>query len=203
MSGPTALIIGTSSGIGKGLLKLLSRSHYTIGSSHTKSGSNIISLDLCKKNTISTFINKLKKKLLSRKIDVLILNSGVSYPTSILHAKDEEIEMSFSLNTTNQIILVRELIPYLNDGSKIIYINSKSSIITLPFLGIYAASKSANLSIAEALRIELSPFKISVSSICLGNTKTAMWINNFKKSASIIHQNSSYKPQITKPLIWV
>lgn len=200
MPKPVALIIGVSSGIGKSLSIALEKSFQVFAGSHSINGENVIHIDLEQTNTIDSFIIDLIEKLNENRIDLLIMNSGVSLPTSILHSTDEEIIKSFSINTINQIILVRQLIPHLNKNSKIIYINSKSGKITFPFLGIYSATKSANIAIAEALRFELSPFNIQVSSICLGNTRTGIWQNNFDQEDQIIQKNSSYRLNVKQAL---
>ena len=53
--------------------------------------------------------------------------------------------------------------------------SSVSGLIALPGSGAYSASKYAVESLADALRIELSPWRIPVSLIEPGPTRTDMW----------------------------
>ena len=53
--------------------------------------------------------------------------------------------------------------------------SSVSGLITLPGTGAYSASKYAIESLADALRMELRPWRIPVSLIEPGPTRTDMW----------------------------
>jgi len=194
-----AVIIGTSTGIGKELVSTLKKDKKfnLIQVSHHKHN-DYEYVDLTKRNSITSFINKLKEGHLE--IDLLVLNSGIASANSILHSRDEEINSCFQINTINQIILIREITPLLRSGAKLILINSKSALVTLPFLGVYAATKKANLAIAEALNFELKPLGIDVISIFLGNTKTSMWSSKLENKEEIISINKTYKLQVINAL---
>jgi short-subunit dehydrogenase len=57
----------------------------------------------------------------------------------------------------------------------VVFMSSVSGLITLPATGAYSASKYALESLADALRIELRPWRIPVSLIEPGPTRTDMW----------------------------
>ena len=52
---------------------------------------------------------------------------------------------------------------------------SSSGLLALPCLSTYAASKFALEAITDSLRVELSPFGISVTIIEAGNVETPIW----------------------------
>jgi short-subunit dehydrogenase len=56
--------------------------------------------------------------------------------------------------------------------AQIVIVSSVAARRGVPFLGPYAATKAAQLSIAEALRIELRPYRIAVTSVHPIVTKT-------------------------------
>lgn len=58
-----------------------------------------------------------------------------------------------------------------------IFMSSVSGLITLPGTGAYSASKYAIESLADALRMERRPWRIPVSLIEPGPTRTDMWGN--------------------------
>jgi short-subunit dehydrogenase len=132
------------------------------------------------------------------KVDLLILNAGITAPSAIACSTDQQIDEIFQVNMIQQIRLLRHLVPLMNRRSRILQISSKSTLVALPFMGFYAASKAAFLSVMEALRLELQPQDIAVSSIILGNVSTDMWHKTIETFPSIIKHNSMYHGQITR-----
>ena len=193
-----AIIIGSSSGIGKALSSRLKDENYDIISASHKTKDSLKYVDLTNRKSIYQFVSNLIDNRKGIKIDLLILNSGVASSSAIVNTIEHELDKSFQINTVNQIILIKHISPLLEKQSKIIFINSKSALLTLPFLGVYAATKKANLAIADALRYELSSFSISVICTFIGNTKTKMWTDKFESISEIINNNKYYNRQITQ-----
>ena len=194
-----AVIIGTSTGIGKELSNTIAEDtkYNLIKASHHKHNGYEY-LDLTKRKSIALFANRLKENNIE--IDLLVLNSGIASANAIRHTNDEQLDNCFQINTINQILLIREITPLLKRGAKVVFINSKSALVTLPFLGVYAATKKANLAIAEVLEFEFKPLGVDVISIFLGNTKTKMWSLKLKSQTEITTTNYTYEKQIVNAL---
>jgi len=201
MSKKHVIIIGSSSGIGKSLAKTLKqKTNYKVICGSHMIGDKFMFVDLTKRESIFKFISNLKKVLKDEKIDLLVLNSGIASSSALIRTNDYDLDKSFEINTINQVVLLREIADLLKSNSKVLFINSKSALITLPFLGIYAATKKANLAIADALRFELSRLKVKVVSVFIGNTKTKMWTDKFIIADEIIERNDGYKEQMETAL---
>jgi NAD(P)-dependent dehydrogenase (short-subunit alcohol dehydrogenase family) len=63
---------------------------------------------------------------------------------------------------------------YQADGSAIVYLSSAAAFKTKPALAMYAATKGALISLAQALSLELASQKIRVNCVCPGLVKTDM-----------------------------
>jgi NAD(P)-dependent dehydrogenase (short-subunit alcohol dehydrogenase family) len=60
-------------------------------------------------------------------------------------------------------------------GGRIVFISSVNGRLSMPLIGAYAASKFALEAAADALRMELSPWKIRVVIVEPAQTDTDMW----------------------------
>jgi short-subunit dehydrogenase len=80
------------------------------------------------------------------------------------------------VNVTAQIGVTQVMLPKLRQGhGRVVFMSSVSGLISLPGTGAYSASKYAVESLADALRIELRPWRIPVSLIEPGPTRTDIW----------------------------
>lgn len=68
--------------------------------------------------------------------------------------------------------LTHRMIPYMRRNSRIIQLASCAAFLPQPDFAVYAASKSYVLSFSRALRRELRPFGIWVTSVCPGPVDT-------------------------------
>ena len=67
-------------------------------------------------------------------------------------------------NFFGQAMMIRRVLPLMreNGGGKIVLFSSVNGVLAVPYQGAYTASKHAVEGFAEALRMEVSPFGISV-----------------------------------------
>lgn len=63
-----------------------------------------------------------------------------------------------------------------------------------PYMGIYSSSKAAVYSLSDCLRIELSPFDISVVTLVTGSVKTEFFKHQEGGSLVTLPENSVYAP---------
>src|SRR6266705_151489 len=92
------------------------------------------------------------------KVDVLINNAGFVQPLlPLARTSDESLLNAFQTNVYGPFYTMRSVIPSMvkrNEGM-IINIASKSAIYPVPKLAIYSASKSALVSLTQAVAKEL------------------------------------------------
>jgi short-subunit dehydrogenase len=82
----------------------------------------------------------------------------------------------FDVNVISQIAVTQAVLPKIRASrGRLVFISSLSGLFTTPGTGAYNASKYAIESLADALRMELRPWKIPVSLIEPGPIRTDIW----------------------------
>ena len=106
--------------------------------------------------------------------DVLINNAALGEPRLIEKAVDEELQRQVSVNLLGPIYCARAVIPMMRRRGfgDIISLSSESVSTPYPFMGAYAATKTALESISASLRSELRGSGIRVSVYRSGRVET-------------------------------
>lgn len=117
-------------------------------------------------------------KVLGR-IDTLVCNAGYGLLRSVAQTSHAEMERIFATNVLGTSDCVRYVVPVMlkqepRNGwrGQIMIVSSAAGRRGLPYFGAYSATKSAQLGLAEALRVELKPEYIAVSSVHPVTTET-------------------------------
>ena len=123
-----------------------------------------LALDL----TLPESLNVISTKLSVEKPDVkLLVNaSGFGKMAEFINSNPVSNAGMVDLNLKALILVTQTVLPYINEGGKIIEVGSMSSFEPVPHLSVYAATKSAVLSFSRALAFELKPKKIKVLCVC-------------------------------------
>lgn len=110
-------------------------------------------------------------------IDLLVNNVGVFVPGSVHDEGDGVLEATIALNLYSPYYLTRSILPGMINRRKgqIINICSIASFMSYPNGGSYTISKFAQLGFSKALREEMKPYGIKVTSIMPGATWSASW----------------------------
>jgi short-subunit dehydrogenase len=109
-------------------------------------------------------------------LDVLVNNAGYELAGACEELTMEEIKAQFETNFFGVVRMVKAVLSIMRQqkGGQIINISSLAGLTSVPFMGIYSASKFALEGYTEALRHEVKPFNIHVSQIEAGFLKTPM-----------------------------
>ena len=114
------------------------------------------------------------------RIDIAILNAGVSSRTDIEDYSSARAKEIFEINTLGVVNCVEQLLPDFiqrKDGV-IVGVSSLAESRGFPRSGFYNASKSAASLLLESLRIELKPYNIKVITVKPGFVRTPMTDKN-------------------------
>lgn len=209
------LITGCSSGIGKNVAITLHNKGWRVFATcrsktdctfFKKLGIESFSLDLLKEESINCAVNLVKEKTKSQ-LDVLFNNGAYAIPGAIQDIPRSAMREIFEVNVFGQIDLINRCIPLMmsSDYPKIINCSSVLGFISLPYRGLYSATKYSIEALTDALRRENYDSKIKFVLIQPGPINTDIkkksikhfekWID-WKKS---IHQKT-YENKVIKRL---
>lgn len=108
------------------------------------------------------------------RLDILVANAGVGHRGSIVDSEWNGLETLLRTNIDGVLHSIRACVPHMrkNGGGHIMTISSVAYNLVSPNAASYAASKAFVTSIANSIRIELSPDNINVTDFLVGRTET-------------------------------
>ena len=187
---PTALITGTSTGIGEACVARLALGGWTVFATVRRSEDadrlkmahqgdvRPVLLDVTDTRHIDAVINDIATDPQVRGLDALVNNAGIGGGGPVEYSTDEEWRAIFDVNLFAVVTLTRAAMPLLRDAKgRVVHIGSIGGRLSTPGLGAYSASKHALEALAEAQRHELRRSKsgVRVSLVEPGEVKTAIW----------------------------
>jgi dihydroanticapsin dehydrogenase len=103
-------------------------------------------------------------------LHVAFNNAGVNLPTVFHEVTEELIERTLSVNLKGCIYGCRAAIPHMlaGRGGSIINTGSVNSLVSEPFLSIYAASKGAILMLSKSIALDYAKQGIRCNCLCPG-----------------------------------
>jgi 3-oxoacyl-[acyl-carrier protein] reductase len=202
LQGKTALVTGASRGIGRATASALANSgahvlvHYSRSEQDAKSlvagilskggRSNAIRADLGTPEG-ATLLAKEVRAIVGERLDVLVLNAGISKAARLADYTVEDFDNLFATNVRSPFFLMQQLLPILGDGSNIIVISSLGAHAVVgkpglenPSLLAYSSTKGALETLVKNWAAILGPQGIRVNAVAPGVIDTDM--SNFTKT---------------------
>ncbi|MEU4112589.1 oxidoreductase [Streptomyces sp. NPDC027717] len=107
-------------------------------------------------------------------IDVLVNNAGRGLVGAVEETSDAEARAVFDINVFGLLTVVRAVTPVMRAAGRgrMLNISSTGGVVAWAGWGVYSASKFAVEGITEALRLELAPLGIQVTSVQPGPLRT-------------------------------
>lgn len=198
------LLTGGSSGIGRATADMLaekggmivykaSRSARGPVNEYMESGGMTIplALDVNDEAAVRAAVDRIVRE--HGRIDVLVSNAGNGIGGAVEDTSDGEARYQFETTFFGSMNMVRACLPVMRTrgSGKIILVGSVASFIPLPFQAYYSAAKSALLSMARSLSIELKGTGVSCGCILPGDVKTGFTANR-KMTAKAQERSSAY-----------
>jgi len=183
------LITGTSTGIGHATAILLDRAGYTVfaGVRKVQDAARLRSeasallcpviLDITDQAQIDTALAFIRERLGSEGgLQGLVNNAGRGEAGPMELIAIDRLRYQLEVNLVGHVALIQACLPLIRRGhGRIINIGSAAADFPMPFLGAYAASKSAMFITSTVLRRELRWWGIPVSIIQTGFVHSAIW----------------------------
>jgi short-subunit dehydrogenase len=109
------------------------------------------------------------------RFDAVFANAGYGLEKPVIHTSDEELRRIFDVNFFSGVELLRLAAARLLEQKRpghLLMCSSAVAKFTLPYYGAYSATKAAQNMVCRAMRLELEPHGIEVSSVHPVSTRT-------------------------------
>lgn len=127
-------------------------------------------------------------------LDGLVANAGIAVAAPLELVPVEELRHQLEVNVVGQVAVIQAFLPALRRArGGVVLMGSVGGRSALPFLGPYAASKHALEAVADALRLELRPFGVSVSIVEPASIRTAIWTKGASRAEQL---GRSFDPEV-------
>ncbi|MER6469674.1 SDR family oxidoreductase [Streptomyces collinus] len=170
------LVTGANRGLGRALAQeLLTRGATVYGAARRPDqidlpGVKAIRLDVTDPASVAAAAKE------ARDITVLINNAGSSTGADLLTGSWDAVRLEMETHYLGTLGMIRAFAPLIEaqGGGAVLNVLSALSWISFPGVGAYAAAKSAEWSLTNALRQQLAPRGITVSGLHVGYMDTDM-----------------------------
>ncbi|MGW0160419.1 SDR family NAD(P)-dependent oxidoreductase [Mycobacterium sp. NPDC003323] len=180
---PTVLVTGAGRGIGRTIAEQLAVAGWDViaGVRNTVDGAmltathperiSVVVLDVTEDEHIAALDEALPAQL-----DAVINNAGIVVAGPMETVTADQWRKQLDVNVIGQLAVTRAVLPRLRRSQgRVVFISSVNGRLATPLIGAYAASKFALEAAADALRMELRPWRIPVVLIEPAQTDTDMW----------------------------
>lgn len=202
LEGKTALVTGASRGIGRATAAALAKAgahvlvHYGRSAKEAESLVSEIQGEGGRATAVSAdlgipdgaaLLAKQARSIVGDRLDVLVLNAGISKAARISEYTVEDFNNLFATNVRSPFFLVQQLSPLLREGSNVVVISSLGARAVVgkpgldnPSLLAYASTKGALETLVKNWAAILGPQGIRVNAVAPGVIDTDM--SNFTKT---------------------
>ena len=190
----SAVVTGSSTGIGWGCTKILIEKGFRVFGSvrkqadadrlHKEFGGNFTPLlfDVTDAAAVKRGADQVSAALGNDTLSGLVNNAGIAVAGPLLYLDVDEFRNQLEVNLTGQLIVTQAFAPLLGadpsrhgDKGRIVNITSVGGRNANPFMGPYYTSKFGFEGFSESLRRELMIFGIDVIVVAPGAVATPIW----------------------------
>lgn len=202
MKAGVALITGCSSGIGRELAQQLVQLGWTVYAGARQptaldalASERLIPLQLDVGDHAQMLACRSRLEQDAGRLDLLVNNAGYGAMGPAIEMPLEQVRQQFEVNVFAPLALAQVMLPLLEKSTQAMLVNigSVSGVVTTPFSGAYCASKAALHSLSDALRMELEPLGIRVTTIQPGAIQSEFGNNAKRSLADTLPADSRYQ----------
>ncbi|MCE2787704.1 MAG: SDR family oxidoreductase [Bacteroidota bacterium] len=184
LSGKIAVVTGVSKGIGLAVANALLQKQCVVyglgrnGAEINHPDFHFIKTDVRHAEEVKKAISQIASE--QPRIDILINNAGLGYFGFLEDISDEQWHEMFETNVDGMFYCCKAVLPHMkkNQFGHIINIASTAALEGMPQVSAYCATKWAVKGLSESLFREVRDYRIKVSCVYPGSTKTDFFRNS-------------------------
>ncbi len=199
IKGKTAIITGSTSGIGLGIAKAMSDAGANIVINGLGDDEEIEasrqeikdkgvtciynSADMTRPDEIEALISEAHKELGS--IDILINNAGIQHVSPIDEFPPEKWDAIIAINMSSSFHTIRHALPHMKKRGwgRVINIASSHGLVASPYKSAYVTAKHGVVGMTKSVALEVAEQGITVNAICPVYVKTPLVENQIADTA--------------------
>jgi 3-hydroxybutyrate dehydrogenase len=206
LKGKSALVTGSTSGIGLGIATALAEAGANVMLNGFGEASEIERIctdlaertgvqvlysgaDMSRPDQISAMIQDALDRLGS--VDVLVNNAGVQFVSPVDDFPDAKWEQIMAINLSSNFYTTKAVLPAMKarNWGRIINIASAHGLVASPFKSAYVAAKHGVVGLTKTVALEVAETAITCNAICPGYVKTPLVEGQIRDQAKA-HQMS-------------
>lgn len=191
LKGKTAVVTGSTSGIGLGIAKELASKGMNVVLNGFGDASEIEQhrlgieqefgvechyngADMTKPEQIKALISEANSKFGS--VDVLVNNAGIQFVSPVEDFPEEKWDAIIAINMSSSFHTIKAVTPIMKEQGwgRIINIASAHGLVASPFKSAYVTAKHGIIGLTKTIALELAEHNITVNSVCPGYVKTPL-----------------------------
>jgi 3-oxoacyl-[acyl-carrier protein] reductase len=194
LKGKTALITGSSRGIGRAIAERLADEGATVVVNYARKrelaqevvdgilarrGKAIaIQADVSKPAEVRRLFDEAQK--IVGPLDIVVANAGVVLMKSVVESTEEDYDSVFNINTKGVFFTLQEAARRVRDGGRIVALSTGGTKIFFANGSLYLGSKGAIEQFVRSLSRELGARNITVNVLSPGFTDTDMLLEQYR-----------------------
>jgi 3-oxoacyl-[acyl-carrier protein] reductase len=188
LAGKTALVTGSSRGIGRAIAQRLAADGATVIVNYARSpqqaagvveGINArggkalaVQADVSKPAEVRRLFDETEKKV--GPLDIVVANAGVYLSKPLVENTEADYDHVFDINTRGVFFTLQEAARRIRDGGRIIAVSTGGTKMPFANASLYLGSKAAVEQFVRSLAHEIGPRNITVNILSPGFTDTDM-----------------------------
>jgi len=135
-----------------------------------------LNIDITDEASIAAAVDTVSEAVGERGLHGLVNNAGIVKPAPLEFQPIADLRRQLEVNLIGQVAVTQGFLPLIRRGKgRIVNVGSIGGHLVLPLHGAYSASKFAMEAVSDALRLELRQWRVPVSLIDPGATRTAIF----------------------------
>ena len=191
LKGKSALVTGSTSGIGLGIATGLAEAGVDVmlngfgeaveierirGELSARTGVQVLysGADMTRPEEIAQLVAQIEARLGS--LDILVNNAGIQFVAPVDEFPDAKWEQIIAINLSSNFYTIKAALPGMKrrNWGRVINIASAHGLVASPFKAAYVAAKHGVVGLTKTVALEVAETGITCNAICPGYVKTAL-----------------------------